>query len=110
VVVNLLDENGSGSISTVQIGDPSVAAMKSIALNSLRDELRGYFKPRDGGEASGQKSGFIGNYEQMLIQSTPTVRWEEVLKVADLCTEFSTVKEDKMPAVSFVTIGNDPGD
>src|SRR5208283_4771297 len=25
VVVNLLDENGSGAVSTVQIGDPSVA-------------------------------------------------------------------------------------
>jgi len=37
------------------------------------------------------------------------MRWEEVLKVADLCTEFSTVKEEKMPAVSFATIGNDPG-
>jgi len=109
VVVNLLDIGGNGAISTVQIGDPSIAPMKDVALNSLRDELRGYFKPKEGGDTGGQKSDYV-NYEQMLIQSTPTVHWEDVLKVADLRTEFSTVKEEKMPAVSFATIGEDPGD
>ncbi len=101
VVVQLQDANGDGSISKVYIGDPSIGKLKEIAMNTLPDELRHFFRAKDPGDAGDQKGGAIGNYEQMVIQSTPTLRWEEVLKVADKCTGLSTIEEDKMPAISF---------
>ena len=47
----------------------------------------------------------MGDYEQVVINATPTLRWEEVMKVIDLCTKFTTVKGDKIPAVSLASAG-----
>jgi biopolymer transport protein ExbD len=109
VIITLLDENGDGRIATVQIGDPSVGQPKNIPLNSLKSELSGFFNAKDTDEAGGHKGGATGNYEQLVIQATPTLHWEDVLKVADQCTGFTTAKEDKIPSISFTSTGNDPG-
>jgi biopolymer transport protein ExbD len=103
-----LDDSRSGSITSVQVGIPSVS-MKPIPYNDLERELRGYFKAKDENEASGQKSNAQGDYEQVVINASPTLRWDEVMKVIDLCTKFTTVKGDKLPAVSLSSGGPDPG-
>ena len=48
-------DRGSGSITDVQVGIPSVS-MKPVAYNELERELRGYFKAKDENEAGGQKA------------------------------------------------------
>ena len=106
VVVNLGDRGG-GSITDVAIGIPTVS-MKNIAYNTLETELRGYFQAKGENEAGGQKNA-QGDYEQVVINASPTLRWEEVMKVIDLCTKFTTIKEGKLPAVSLSPAGPDPG-
>ena len=103
-----LDDGGSGAISAVQVGIPDVA-MKPVPYNELERELRGYFKAKEENETSGQKGNAQGDYEQVVINASPTLRWEEVMKVIDLCTKFTTVKGDKLPAVSLSSAGPDPG-
>ncbi len=108
LTVNLMDRD-TGSISDVQIGIPSVS-MKPIPFNELEKELRSYFKARDENEASGQKGNAQGDYEQVVINASPTLRWEEVMKVIDMCTKFHTAKGDNiLPAVSLSAAGPDPG-
>jgi biopolymer transport protein ExbD len=103
-----LDDNKTGSITDVRVGIPTIA-MKPIAYHELESELRGYFKAKDENEAGGQKGNARGDYEQVVINASPTLRWEEVMKVIDLCTKFTTVKTDKLPAVSLSSAGPDPG-
>ena len=107
LTVNLLDRN-SGSITDVAVGIPSVS-MKPIPFNDLEKELRGYFKAKEENESSGQKGNAQGDYEQVVINASPTLRWEEVMKVIDLCTKFTTGKGDKLPAVRLSSAGPDPG-
>jgi biopolymer transport protein ExbD len=114
VVVTLLDENGSGVIKNVQISDPSVpSSLKTLHwdpdMSALRTELHGYFKPKDAGDSGDQKGAALGNYEQLLVQATPTAHWQDVLKVADVCTEYTTTKEDKIP-ITFGSVPEDPGE
>jgi len=107
LVVNLEDSN-SGSITDVRIGVPGVAT-KSIPYNDLEKELHGYFKAKDENEGSGQKGNSLGDYEQVVINASPTLRWDEVMKVMELCTKFTTAKGDKIPAVSLSSARPDPG-
>jgi biopolymer transport protein ExbD len=104
-----LNDGGSGSITMIRVGIPSVAMKDHIAYNDLERELRGYFKAKDENEASGQKGNSQGDYEQVVINASPTLRWDEVMKVMDLCTKFATGKGDKIPAVSISCAGEDPG-
>ena len=106
LTVTLLDR-GTGSITDVQVGIPSVA-MKSIPYNDLEGELKVYFKAKDENETGGQK-GVQGDYEQVVISASPTLRWDEVMKVMELCTKFTTAGGDKLPEVSLVSAGEDPG-
>ena len=101
-----MDRN-TGSISDVQVGIPSVS-MKPIPYNELEKELHSYFKAKEENESSGQKGNAVGDYEQVVINASPTLRWDEVMKVVDMCTKFTTVKGDKLPAVSFSAMGPDP--
>ncbi|MGO9113506.1 MAG: ExbD/TolR family protein [Thermoguttaceae bacterium] len=107
LTVTLLDRDSTGSISDVQVGIPSVS-MKPIPFNDLESELKVYFRAKDENEAGGQK-GAQGDYEQVVINASPTLRWDEVMKVMELCTKFTTVKGDKLPAVSLLAAGEDPG-
>ena len=107
LTVNLEDRN-SGSITDVAVGIPSVS-MKPVPYNDLEKELRGYFKAKDENEAGGQKGNAQGDYEQVVINASPTLHWDEVMKVIDLCTKFTTVKTDKLPAVSLSSARPDPG-
>ena len=105
--MTLLD-GGSGSISDVRVGMPSVIGMKSIPYNELEKELKVYFRAKDENDTGGQKGNAQGDYEQVVINASPTLRWEEVMKVMELCTKFTT-KGDKIPAVSLSSVGPDPG-
>ena len=107
LTVTLLDRN-TGSVTDVQVGIPGVA-MKAIPFNELERELRGYFKAKDENDSGGQKGGAQGDYEQVVINAAPTLHWEDVMKVIDLCTKFTTVKGDKLPAVSLSLAGADTG-
>jgi len=106
LTVNLLDRE-SGSVTDVQVGIPSVS-MKPVPYNDLEKELRSYFKAKEDSDA-GQKGNAQGDYEQVVINASPTLRWEEVMKVVDMCTKFTTVKDGKLPAVSLSSAGPDPG-
>ncbi len=110
LTVNLDDQN-SGSITDVAVGIPTVS-MKRVdppSMNELEKELRGYFRAKDENDTGGQKGNAQGDYEQVVINASPTMRWEEIMKVIDLCTKFTTVKTDKLPAVSLSTARPDPG-
>ena len=107
LVVTLLD-GGSGSITDVRVGVPSMTATKPIPYNELEHELHGYFKAKDDNDSSGQKGNAQGDYEQVVISASSTLRWEEVMKVIDLCAKFNTTKGG-LPAVSLFTVGEDPG-
>ena len=52
----------------------------------------GLLQAKDENEAGGQKGNAQGDYEQVVINASPTLRWDEVMKVIDLCTKFTTVK------------------
>ncbi len=106
LTVTLLDRN-TGSITDVKVGIPSVS-MKDIPYNDLESELKVYFRAKDENEAGGQK-GAVGDYEQVVINASPTLRWDEVMKVMELCTKFTTASGDKLPSVSLVAAGEDPG-
>jgi biopolymer transport protein ExbD len=108
LTINLLDRDNTGSITDVQVGIPSVS-MKPIPFNDLENELRFYFKAKDENETGGQKGNVQGDYEQVVINASPSLRWDEVMKVMELCTKFTTIKDDKLPAVSLLAIGEDPG-
>ena len=84
-----LDDGGSGSLSKVGIGI-SNEPLKDVPYNELESELRDRI----------QKQG----YEQLVVQFTPTIHWEEVMKVVDMCAKVRT-KEDRLPELSFACVG-----
>ncbi len=100
-----LDDSKTGSITAVRVGIPSVS-MKAIPFNDLERELRTYFKAKDDSD-SGQK-GVQGDFEQVVISASSTLRWEEIMKVIDLCTKFNTAKGSH-PAVSLFSVGEHAG-
>ena len=106
LTVTLLDR-GTGSITDVQVGIPSVA-MKPVPYNDLANELKVYFRAKDEIAAGGQ-TAVQGDFEQVVINSSPTLHWGEVMKVMELCTKFTTASGDKLPQVSPVATGEDPG-
>ena len=97
VAGELLDDNGGGSITDVSVGIPGVSSMKPIPFNELEKELRTYFRAKDENEASGQKGNAQGDYEQVVINASPTLRWEEVMKVMEIFTKFTTAKGESFP-------------
>ena len=103
-----LDDNRTGSISSVRVGIPSPSGnmMKAIPFNDLEQELHGYFKAKDDGDTGGKKAQ--GDFEQVVISASSTLRWDEIMKVIDLCTKFNTAK-GTLPAVSLFSVGDDPG-
>ncbi len=102
-----LQDGGNGTITDIRIGIPGTNLVKDhVTFNSLDSELGVYFKSKD--EASGQKGGIQGDFEQVVINSSPTLHWEEVMKVVDKCAQFTTA-QDKLPSVSFSSGGPDPG-
>ena len=106
-MVILLD-NGTGSLTDVHVGI-SGASMKCISCNELDNELRIQFKSKDENDAGGGKVSVQGNFTQLVINASPTLRWEEVVKVIDKCAKLSTAKGET-PSVSVVSTGPDPGD
>ena len=106
--MNLDDRNG-GSITDVEVGIPEHKLDEDPSpYNELEKELRGYFRAKDESDTGGQKGNVQGDYEQVVINASPTLRWDEVMKVVDLCTKFTTAKGDKLPAVSFSAARPDP--
>jgi biopolymer transport protein ExbD len=103
-----LDDRNTGAISSVQIGIPSVS-MKPVPYNDLEKELRGYFKAKEDNDSSGQKGNSLGDYEQVVINASPTLRWDQVMNVMELCTKFTTTANGKIPSVSLSAAGPDPG-
>jgi biopolymer transport protein ExbD len=105
LMVTLMDRGGSGTISDVRIGIPSVGE-KDIHYDELENELRGYFKAKDDND-TGQKGNAQGDYEQVVVNGSSTLRWDSVFKVMEMFTKFTTAKGD-VPSVS-ITSGPDPG-
>ena len=108
VVDDQLGRPQYGTISSVQIGIPSVS-MKPVPYNDLEKELRGYFKAKEDNDSSGQKGNSLGDYEQVVINASPTLRWDQVMNVMELCTKFTTTANGKIPSVSLSAAGPDPG-
>ena len=89
LIVSLMDNDGNGAVADVRIGISS-EPLKQIPYNELESELRD----------SISKQGF----EQVVVQSSATLHWEEVMKVFDMCAKMTT-KEGKLPEVSFLSVG-----
>jgi biopolymer transport protein ExbD len=85
LIVSLMDNDANGSIADVRIGIG--ADLKQVPYNELEGELKDWI----------QKQGF----EQIVVQSSATLHWEEVMKVFDMCATIMG-KESK---VSFVCVG-----
>ena len=106
--MTLLDDAGTrGSISTVLIGIPGVAHPKPVPLADLEKELRTWFKAKGENKPSRQKGNAQGNFDQVVINASPTLRWDEVLKVMDMVAKFTTTKGE-IPKVSIVATGPEP--
>jgi biopolymer transport protein ExbD len=102
--VRLLDA-GTGSLSDIQVGIPGTnLPPKSVAYNELERELRTYFRAKDEHDTPDQKGNVQGSYEQVVINASPTLHWEEIMKIVDLCTMFKT-GSGNLPAVSLVQSG-----
>ena len=56
-----------------------------------------YFKAKEENDSSGQKGNAQGDYEQVVINASPTLRWDEVMNVMELCTKFTTTANGKIP-------------
>jgi biopolymer transport protein ExbD len=91
LIVNL-DDKGGGSLSTVAIGI-STEPLKDVPYNELESDVRDWV----------QKQG----YEQLIIQFTPTIHWEEIMKVVDMAAKIPT-KEGKLPELSYACVGERP--
>jgi biopolymer transport protein ExbD len=94
LIVRLADNNGGGSISTVSIGI-STEPLREIPYNELETDLHDWI----------EKQGF----EQLVVQFTPTLHWEEVMKVVDMCAKIPT-KEGQLPDLRFDCLGEKPED
>jgi biopolymer transport protein ExbD len=92
LIVRLEDRNGGGSISAVSIGISS-EPLREIPYNELETDLHDWI----------EKQGF----EQLVIQFTPTLHWEEVMKVVDMCAKIPT-KEGQLPDLRFDCLGEKP--
>jgi len=103
----VLNDNHTGSISEVRVGipDPSGKMMKNVPFNDLEHELHGYFKARDDSDSGGKTAQ--GDFEQVIISASSTLRWDEIMKVIDLCAKFNTAK-GTLPSVSLFSVGDDP--
>ncbi len=89
LLVHLEDRGGGGSVADVRIGISS-EPLKQIPYHELETDLHDWI----------EKQGF----EQLVVQFTPTLRWDEVMKVVDMCAKIPT-KEGKLPEVSFDCLG-----
>jgi biopolymer transport protein ExbD len=89
LIVSLMDNAGGGAVADVRIGI-STEPLKQIPYNELEGSIRDWV----------QKQGF----EQLIVQFTPTLHWEEVMKVVDMCAKMTT-KEGKLPELSFLSLG-----
>jgi biopolymer transport protein ExbD len=89
LIVSLMDNNGSGGVADVRIGI-SKEPLKPIPYNELETDLKDWIS-RQG-------------YEQIVIQTSATLHWEEVMKVFDMAARMTT-KEGKLPEVSFLSVG-----
>ena len=89
LIVSLMDNGGNGAVSKVGIGI-STEPLKQIPYNELEGDIRDWL----------QKQG----YEQLIVQFSATLHWEEVMKVVDMCAKMTT-KEGKLPELSFLCVG-----
>jgi biopolymer transport protein ExbD len=88
LIVNL-DDGGSGTLSKVGVGI-STEPLKDVPYNELETELRDRI----------QQQG----YEQLVLQFSATLHWEEVMKVVDMCAKIPT-KDGELPKLSFACVG-----
>ena len=95
LLVNLMDfdedtdKPHDGVLRTVSIG-VSGTPMKHVLTKDLESELRDYV----------QQQG----YEQLVLNVSPTLNWDEVMKVVDYCAKLPT-KDGKLPEFNFAPIG-----
>ena len=89
LTITVIDEGGG--ISVVQVGVPSVG-MNEVPFGQLNEKLGEYFK--GSGDA----------FEQVIIQSTPTLRWGELLRVVEICTNQRFSDGSKLGKLSFVAL------
>jgi biopolymer transport protein ExbD len=80
-----------GGVDVVEVGVPSVAPMARIPLASLGEKLSEFFK----GSAE---------FEQVIIQASPNLRWGELLHVVETCTNQKYANGDKLKKLCFVTL------
>jgi biopolymer transport protein ExbD len=92
LIVNLIDHDSNGALAEVSVGI-STEPLKPVPYNELEADLRDAV----------QKQG----YEQLIVNFSPTLHWEEVMKVVDMCAKMPT-KEGKLPELSFLCVGERP--
>jgi biopolymer transport protein ExbD len=89
LTITVIDEGGG--ISLVKVGVPSVG-MSDVPFNQLNEKLGEYFK------------GSAGAFEQVIIQSTPTLRWGELMRVVEICTNQRRADNTKLDKLSLVAL------
>jgi biopolymer transport protein ExbD len=88
IVTVILDNSGTEHIT---VGVPSVAPPKEVPFNQLNDELGNLFR------------GSAGAFEQVLVQASPELRYGELMRVVEVCSN-QIVDGQKLKKLSFVAL------
>ena len=80
-----------GGIDLIEVGVPTVG-MSQVSMGALNEKLSEYFK--GSGDA----------FEQVIIQASPTLRWGELMRVVEVCTNQRFSDGSKLGKLSFVTL------
>jgi biopolymer transport protein ExbD len=85
------DQSG---ITSVNVGLPN-APMTSIAFGSLEDKVADCFVQG------------AGAFKQVIIQASPQVRWDYVMKTMDICSRQKKADGSKLEKLSFVCLAKE---
>ena len=82
-----------GGIDIIEVGVPTVG-MAQVPFSGLNEKLGEYF--RGSGDA----------FEQVIIQASPGLRWGELMRVVEICTNQRFSDGKPLGKLSFVALPN----
>lgn len=85
LVISVLSDSG-GKISTMAIGEGTVSG-----LTALENRLKGVLGPESGAE-----------FDQVIIQVGSRLKYDQLMKVVDVCTRQTLSTGEKLSKLSFV--------
>lgn len=90
LVISVLSDSG-GKISTMAIGEGTVSG-----LTALENRLKGVLGPESG-----------ASFDQVIIQVGSRLKYDQLMKVVDVCTRQTLSTGEKLSKLSFVEMPED---